>query len=300
YELGFTEPWFLNRKLSLGVDLYRHQANYESSEYNESRTGARVSLTRALGSDNLIGGVSYNVEQIGIHLTSSSLPIPTAISNEAGLHVFQRVGALLAYDTRNSVRLPNHGQRTEIDPEFDFGTRDFYKIVARSAWYFPGVFKGNVLEIGGRAGVAKSVHGEGDVPFYDRFYLGGLDSLRGFTYRHISPRDPNFIPGTTTNTMSEPIGGDSFWFGSAEYSVPIIEPENGPSLRLAAFYDVGSVGDGTFTFGGNFNDNWGVGLRLDIPHLGPLRLDYGIPIHHDRFNSSSAQFQFDVGYTRPF
>src|SRR6185369_17198188 len=167
YELGFTEPWFLNRKLSLGVDLYRHQANYESSEYNESRTGARVGLTRALGSDNLIGGVSYNVEQIGIHLTSSSLPIPTAISNEAGLHVFQRVGALLAYDTRYSVRLPNHGQRTEIDPEFDFGTRDFYKIVARSAWYFPGVFKGNVLEIGGRAGVAKSVHGEGDVPFYD-------------------------------------------------------------------------------------------------------------------------------------
>jgi outer membrane protein insertion porin family len=72
YELSFTEPWFLNRKLSLGVDLYRHQLNFESPNniYDETRTGAKVSLTRALGSDFLIGNVSYTVEDIGISLNS--------------------------------------------------------------------------------------------------------------------------------------------------------------------------------------------------------------------------------------
>jgi outer membrane protein insertion porin family len=51
---------------------------------------------------------------------------------------------------------------------------------------------------------------------------------------------------------------------------------------------------------GFYNDNWGVGVRLNIPHLGPLRLDYGIPIKSDDDNESSGRFQFSVGYIRPF
>ena len=50
----------------------------------------------------------------------------------------------------------------------------------------------------------------------------------------------------------------------------------------------------------SYSDNWGLGMRLNIPHLGPLRLDYGIPITHDNYNSGSGQFQFGVGYSRPF
>jgi len=219
--------------------------------------------------------------------------VPQAILDEVGDHVFNRFGATLAYDTRNSVKLPNHGQRTEIDPELDIGARNYYKVEATTEWYFPGILPGNVLEVGGRSGIAKGFSG-GDVPFYDRYYLGGLYSLRGFTYRNISPREPGFVG------VDEPIGGDSYWFGSAEYSVPVFDKDNGPSMRLAAFYDVGSVGDGSYSFSGNFDDNWGLGIRLDIPHLGPLRLDYGVPIHHDQYNGGGGQFQFDVGYSRPF
>jgi outer membrane protein insertion porin family len=134
----------------------------------------------------------------------------------------------------------------------------------------------------------------GDVPFYDRFYLGGLYSLRGFKYRNVSPREPGFT------AVDEPIGGDNFWFGSLEYSIPILEKESGPSLRFALFYDIGAVGVQPYSFSGNYNDDYGVGLRLDIPHLGPLRLDYGIPITHDQYNGPSGKFQFGVGYTRQF
>jgi outer membrane protein insertion porin family len=98
----------------------------------------------------------------------------------------------------------------------------------------------------------------------------------------------------------EPIGGDSYWFGSLEYSIPILEKDSGPSVRIALFTDAGAVGAGSYSFSGNFDDDYGLGLRLDIPHLGPLRLDYGIPITHDQFNGSSGKFQFGVGYTRQF
>jgi outer membrane protein insertion porin family len=294
YELEYTEPWFLNRKLALDVDIYRKQLDFESPNnlFDENRTGIRVSLTRALWSDFFIGSVSYTIENVGITLNNSnSVPVPNAIMSQVGNHIFNRFGASLAYDTRNSTQLPNHGQRTEFDPEFDVGDETYYKLALKTAWYFPGIFKGHVIEFDGRTGIAQSL-GSGDVPFYDRYYLGGAYDLRGFIYRNISPREP---------ISPEPIGGDSYWFGSVEYSIPIFERDNGgPSLRFALFMDAGSVGAQPYSFSGNFDDDWGFGFRLNIPHLGPLRLDYGIPITHDANNGTSGQFQFTVGYTRQF
>ena len=313
YEISFVEPWFLNRKLSLGIDLYRHIDNFESPNniYNETRTGAKVSLTRALGSDFLIGSVNYTLENIGIdlndpyHGTMDGFPpidpnTPNAILSQVGDHLYQRFGGSIAYDTRNSVQLPNHGQRSELTGEVSYGDTTYYKLELHSSWYWPGLFKGHVIEAGGRAGVANSLSG-GDVPFYDRYYLGGLYSLRGFKYRNIAPREPNLYSDPSGNSpFDEPIGGDSYWFGSVEYSVPIMEKDSGPSLRLALFYDIGAVSTGSYQFNGDYLDNWGFGVRLNIPRLGPLRLDYGIPITTDRFNGGGGKFQFGVGYTRDF
>jgi outer membrane protein insertion porin family len=332
YTASFVEPWFLGRKLSLGVDLYYRDLAYLSlnSEYDVIKGGGRVSLTRALWSDFLIGSVSYTLEDVNIRLNpgfygphpvtlsgqgpfggSPSGPIlgpagaggpgsfvpgnvPNAIVQETGWNLLSRVGGSLAYDTRNSVRLPDKGQRTEVDAEFVGGPlggdKEFYKLELKTGWYFKGLAKGHVLELVGRTGVAQSLQSE-DVPFYERYYLGGLYSLRGFKFHSISPREPGF---------SEPIGGDTYWFGSAEYSIPIIEQERGIGVRFAVFYDVGNVAAAPYSWGReNFDDNYGLGLRLNLP-IGPIRLDYGIPITHDQYNSGSGQFQFGVGYTREF
>ena len=319
YEISFVEPWFLDRKLSLGVDLFRHQLDFESPNniYDETRTGAKLSLTRALGSDFLIGSVHYAVEDVGITLNSGwhglqaitppgpggPIPdtpnVPQDILKETGDHLYQRIGGSLAYDTRNSSQLPNHGQRSELSGEVSAGDTTFYKVELTSAWYFPGFFKGHVLEAGGRVGVADSLQG-GDVPFYDRYYLGGMYSMRGFKYRNVAPRDPNYGNISYPNMANEPIGGDNYWFGSLEYSLPIFEKEGGVSLRFALFYDIGAVGTSPYSFQTSYNDNWGLGIRLDIPHLGPLRLDYGIPITHDQYNNGGGQFQVGVGYNREF
>lgn len=324
YVLSFVEPWFLDRKLAFGTELYYRDLNYQSlgNLYSEQRIGTRLSLTRALWSDYLIGSVNYTIEQIGIDLDSGlhgplvvpgpTLPgptpppdiyseqnVPSAILNEAGHSLVSKVGFSLAYDTRNSTLLPDAGQRTELAVDFAGGPfggeRSYYRAELKSAWYVRGFLKGHVLELAGRTGVADGLDGD-EVPFYERFYLGGLYSLRGFRYRAISPREAK----ATGGFFDEPIGGNTYWFGTAEYSIPIIQKEKTGGVRFALFYDIGNVMEGAYDYNfSNYSDNWGIGLRLNLP-IGPLRLDYGIPIHHDDFSGSSGRFQFGVGYTREF
>lgn len=332
YVLAWSEPWFLDQKLTLGTELYHRRLDYQSigNLYDEVRSGVRVSLSKALprpllldsifGPGDLIGSVYWNFENAGILFedwvhgpitvppSEPGGPIrelqppnaPLTILSEGGYSLLSKIGASLAYDTRNNVRLPNGGQRTEISTEITSsylgGQRDYYRVEAQTAWYFPGLFKGHVLEFGVRGGVVDGMDGD-TVPFYERYYLGGMYSLRGTRYRAVSPRELNPAGGFYT----EPIGGHSYWFGTAEYSLPLITSDAGAGLRFAVFYDIGSVGINPYSFNADdFTDNWGFGLRLNIPQLGPLRLDYGIPIHHDQFSNGNGKFHFGVGWQRPF
>jgi outer membrane protein insertion porin family len=321
YILGFTEPWFLGRRLRFDSEVYYRELNYFSDSFTQTQAGGKVGLTRQLPY-NFVGGVNYTLENIKIDFSDAyraqyplTGPQPILLQEE-GSRLLSRVGFSLAHDTRNSVTLPTRGHRVELNPEIvggPFGGDvDFYKLELRGAQYWNparyfdeggiwrDVFDGHVLELSGRVGVVEA-YGRGDrgntarVPLFDRFFLGGLYSLRGFDYREVGPRDELTL---------EPIGGNTYWFGSAEYSIPIIE-----RLRIAAFYDVGMVYQKSFSFeqttyldgssSGAYNDNIGFGIRLNLP-IGPLRLDYGIPITRDKFSGSGGRFQFGVGYTRDF
>jgi outer membrane protein insertion porin family len=298
YIASFVEPWFLGRKLALGVDLYYRELDYQSLNdyYDEFRGGGKVGLTRALGTDRLIGSVSYTLEEAKIKLTSDGeTNAPPTEKDEAALgwSTLSRGKVSLAYDTRGAGQLPNKGQRTEASAELVGGPlggdKNFYKLELHTGWYFKGLFPGHVLEVVGSAGVAQAIDHDTDVPFYERYYLGGLYTMRGFKYRAVSPYQQS-VTGSP-----EPIGGDTYWFGSVEYSIPIIE-----RLRIAFFYDIGDVQANPWHWDtGSYSDNYGVGIRLNLP-IGPLRLDYGIPINHDQFSGSSGRFQFGVGYTREF
>ncbi len=302
YEMSFIEPWFLNRKLEFSLDAY-HREYYNQSLndlYSLRRTGTRFGLRRAF-TDSLIGGISYTIENVGIFDVSPSAP--DTIKAEEGNRLVSKIGPSLAYDTRKyesaySGFLPVGGQQTELRNEVaggPFGAEtDYYKFELGTAWYFKGFLKGHILETGGRIGTVDNYGRSETVPFFDRFFLGGLDTLRGFRYRQVGPIEFG-------NGSDERIGGKTYWFGSAEYSIPIID-----FLRFAVFYDVGMVYPDAWSLDtkgsqtGFYNDNYGFGIRLNIPRIGPLRLDYGIPIHSDPQNESSGRFQFSVGYTREF
>jgi outer membrane protein insertion porin family len=321
YQLSFVEPWFLGRKLSFGVDLYHRQLNFLSRVYDQRQTGARLSLTRALWSDFLIGSVSYTIENIDIDFeerakqgtrlvsagpgrgqTVSTAPprVSSTLAEEEGGRLVSKLGASIAYDTRNSALLPSRGFRTELIGEFAGGPlgadTDIYKLELNHAHYFPGLFPGHIIEIVGQIGVADT-HSSGDrVPIFDRYFLGGVYSLRGYRFRDVGPKDEG----------DEPIGGRTFWFGSVEYSIPILPSATKGNLRIAAFYDIGMVYHDAYSFDeqdfrtGFYNDDWGIGIRLNIPRLGPLRLDYAFPITHDPFTGDSGRFQFGVGFTRQY
>lgn len=317
FEASFTEPWFLGKKLRLDVDFFHRDLRYLSANdlYEERITGTSFGLTRALGSDFLIGGINYTIESIGILNVPTNAP--QELREEEGTRLVSKVGLSLAYDTRNSTLLPNRGQfttfRTELAGGPLGGDSDFYKLEVRSSRYIKGFFEGHVLELGAGIGVVDRYGNSTRVPLFDRWYLGGIDSLRGYRYREVGPKDePQFLlqqppgggPGLVQRVIpsrNEPIGGGTYWVGTAEYSVPVID-----FVRFAVFYDVGMVYVDPYSFTPQnklnhlYNDNYGFGLRLNIPHLGPLRLDYGIPITSDPANRSNGRFQFSVGYSRPF
>jgi outer membrane protein insertion porin family len=309
FQLTFIEPWFLGRKLALATDLFYRELFYYSDLYDIVQGGARITLTRSLWSDFWRGTVGYAVENIGVvNMPNVQIvpgpdgqpvevdSVPPEIRAEEGYSLASKVLASLTYDTRNSVLLPNRGQQTTLRGEIAGGPlggdTDFYKLELESAHYFRGLLPGHVLELLGRIGVVDNHGFDTRVRLFDRFFLGGLYTLRGYKFRSVGPYDA---------TGDEPIGGRTFWFASAEYSIPIIE-----RLRLAAFYDIGNVYPDAYSFEtagpdyGTYTDNWGLGIRLNIPGMGPLRLDYAIPLRHDRFVSDDGRFQFSVGYTRDY
>jgi outer membrane protein insertion porin family len=310
YEITFVEPWLFDRKLALEVSLFHRDIRYYSDLYDQRETGARFELTRAVFVDAFRVGLNYTIENIGIDFGSGlkntntvilddgrfrdRTIIPPQISPsllaEEGDRLVSKVGMSLTYDTRGGGLLPSRGQRTQFNAYVAGGPlggdTDFYKLDLESSWYFRGFFSGHVLELIGKAGVVEPFGDSNRVPLFDRFFLGGAYTLRGYKYRRVGPRDE----------FGEPIGGNTYWFGSAEYSIPIIE-----RLRFAVFYDIGMVYPDAYDFNfKHYNDNWGVVIRINIPQMGPLRLDYGLPITHDPGASGSGRFQFSVGYFRPF
>jgi outer membrane protein insertion porin family len=137
------------------------------------------------------------------------------------------------------------------------------------------------------------------VPFFERWFLGGAYSLRGFKYRDVSPQERGLH-----NVGREPVGGNSYYLAYAEYSVPIIDNREsqgrGVGVRVAAFYDMGNVYYSSYQFKmDQYNADVGLGLRLNLP-IGPLRFDYGIPIHDSNGLGGGGRFNFTVGYRRDF
>ncbi|HUI07758.1 MAG TPA: outer membrane protein assembly factor BamA [Verrucomicrobiae bacterium] len=302
YELSFTEPWFLDRKLSLGFDLFDHESSYLSTEFTEQEAGGDLRLEKAL-SEFVRGSVQYSIQSINLHVDKTA---SRELQTQEGSHLRSAVQGALVYDTRDSVFLTTRGNRSEFTAELAGlgGNVELYKLNAKSTFYFP-FFNNHVFQLLGAAGVVEAfgaTKGDGktvietvvsgnvtstvaravdNVPIFDRYFLGGANTLRGFSFRKVGPKDAD----------GEPIGGNTYCNGTAEYSFPIIE-----RVRGALFFDVGEVERDAYQFSlGDLKSDAGVGIRLNLP-IGPLRLDYGYPIMTDKQTGTSGKIQFSVGY----
>jgi outer membrane protein insertion porin family len=321
YEVSFVEPYFLGQKLALGVSLFQRQVDYDSlnSQYDETFSGGTISLTKSLNrSQTFSGGLTYTLEDVHLSINSGfhtnattnlvSAPgglynyanttpanISTNIYDEHGSAFINKFGLNLSYDTRRTQKDNDRGQHTSlfVDVATPPGDTEFYKIELKTSWYYPGFRPGDIFEIDARSGVVDTYGGTTQVPIYERWFLGGLNSLRGFRYRQVGP----------TDGYGEPLGGDTYWFAGAEYSIPLAK-----IVRLAWFYDAGDVYADPYSLKLSqqqthyYNDDFGMGFRFILPIGGgmPLRFDYGIPRTHDANSGAGGKVQISVGYTRDF
>jgi outer membrane protein insertion porin family len=280
--ISFEEPFLFEKQLALGFSLFREQSDYVSTYYQELQEGGNVDLRKHLF--GLFSGVlTYQYQIIKIYNVSASAS--SIISEFAGNHDVSQVSYEIIRDTRDKLVSPTSGNRIDFITTVAGGplggTDSFYSFEFKGSQNFK-VFETQtqVLELVGRAGVIDNYGGFAVLPYYDAFFLGGPTDLRGFDYHQVSPRD----------IFGEPIGGKTYGFFDAEYSVEIVDP-----IRFAVFYDVGFVNAPAYDFNPDgYNDDFGFGLRMMVAGS-PLSLDYGIPIKGDHYNRKGGQFNFSFG-----
>ena len=282
--LSFEEPWLFQKALALGFSVFRSSSDYNSSFYSQVETGAEVYLRKRLF-ELVEGRLAYTYKIVDIKDVSSSAS--SIIQSLAGNNALSEVSFQLLRDTRDKIINTTAGNRIEINTAFAGGPlggskiNNYYSVEVRGSQFFP-VFETQtqVLALIGRGGVIQNFGKSPDVPYYSKFYLGGPTTLRGYEFRDVAPRD----------SFNEPIGGKTYGFFSAEYSLDIVSP-----IRAAVFYDAGFVNKNAYDFNPrDYADNFGFGLRLFVAGA-PLSLDFGIPIKGPKDAKKGNQFNFSFG-----
>ena len=310
FVVALTEPWFLGQKLSVGVEGYYHNANFLSAVYNQSNLGAafqaRKQLWRALSART-----EYRIEQIRIYNVGNTNQnnyfffngyndgyngnenVGPVIENSAGTYTKSGFTGSLVWDTRDSLFLTRKGELVELTGFIAGGplggTVQDYGLSLEASKYFSLPFdliflvKGQVAVVNGWGNNKASVDGGygNGVPIFDRLYLGGANNMRGFNFREVGPVDQ----------YANPIGGNSLAYLTCELTFPIVSRVRGAVFTDAGFVNV-QPNDFTTT---NVNADIGIGLRLDLP-IGPIRVDYGIPVIYDAWNGPPGKFNFNIGY----
>jgi outer membrane protein insertion porin family len=283
-EIEFKEPWFLEQRLSLGYNLFYHNATYLSTYYNEQNFGGSVSLAKGFG-PFWSGSVAYTLQDFDLYdFAGNSSP---QLLMEQGFRTDSSITLGMTYDRRDSVLLTHRGLHADFSAEFAggplWGQTNIYKFQADAQKYIPLPYD-MILTIAGATGVADYFGNSTEVPLFDRFFLGGSRSIRGFGNRDIGPIDDN----------NEPLGGDTMAYTNLELTFPIMD-----RVRGAVWNDMGFLDARSFHYTDAIQEGdaaAGVGLRLNLP-IGPLRLDYGIPYKDQGWNhNNTGKFSFDVGY----
>ena len=278
YRLSFTEPWLFDTPLSAGIDLYmRTRRQLRFSRYQVNRTGVALPFSYPL-SDYLRAYFTYRYEEVEI------LNVPTSATNflkrQEGATVTSSTLFSLVRDSRDSWTRPTRGSRNKISYEIAgsaLGGDNYYqRLMLDSGWHFP-LFWRVVFSLRGRCDYEFSYAGR-DLPLQELLTAGGAQTVRGFQYSSLGPREDGQV-----------VGGNKRIIFNYELNFPLVDP-----LAGVIFYDMGNA----FAEGENYQMNnlrtsAGVGLRFFTP-VGPIRLDWGYKL--DRKATESAyEWHFAMG-----
>ncbi len=268
--LDYVDPHFLDSNFMFTVNGFLTESLYADTQGFDSRTlGAAVTWGHLLF-EQVYGTAGYLLERVKIYDLTTDAPaiiIQQGLEN-GGESVTSSVTGTLTRDTRDNFNEPTRGNRTSLTATYAGGflgfDNNFYKFSADSSQYWPiwwkfvGHVRGSVL-------YAESFGDTPALPAQERYYLGSINSIRGFRNFTISPKDAN---GGLT-------GGNKAWFTNTEVLFPLYEQLR---LRGLVFFDIGNNLAEDSTFGDLFTKRLyrsaGIGMRFMSP-LGAIRVEWG-------------------------
>jgi outer membrane protein insertion porin family len=287
YAVTFEEPYLFDMPVAFGLSGYYYNRIY--TEYTEQRLGGRVSLGYQFTHD-LTGTIAYGGAKVNItDPVDAALPDLAAVTGrDLSMHDFQFT---LTHDKRDNRFMATQGHLIEASFEHILGSYEYSRLGIDMRKYFPLSHRPDgsgcqVLALSSRAGWTGS-----NTPIYDRYYAGGYSTIRGFSFRGVSPME---IGPTTGDSIA--VGGDFEVLASAEYMFPITADD---MLRGVVFCDTGAVQPSIDHWTDKYRVAPGFGLRIAIPAMGPapIALDFAFPVCWQAGDSKEV-FSFFMGFTR--
>lgn len=285
--VDFTEPWLFGKKLLYGLSLFRRDRDFKGSDFSEDRQGIATRLAKPLF-EYVRGELKYTFENVEVNNVSDNASI--FLQAQEGERDVGKLAVTLTRDVRNSVFFATRGSRNRLVLEVAGvgGDTEYLRGIYSLDKYF-GLWMDHVLITSFRVGAMEEYGDSEDVPIFDRFFLGGPWSVRGFENRDLGPHDD----------FREPLGGKFMYYGTLEYVIPLAE-----KFQFATFCDIGRLYQSIDSFEDSdleidqtngLNGSVGVGIRVQLP-IGPIRFDYAWPVITDDFHEgANAQFSFDLG-----
>lgn len=279
FNLSYTDPRLRDSKLSWGADLYNMTREYD--DYDKESTGGALRLGYPVWERwKAFGAYSYEDTEL-----SEVSPFASSyILRSLDIHVTSAVKLALVRDTRDRITSPSKGSQNQISVKYAGGSlsgdSQFTKVEASSGWFFPLPME-TVFHLKGTAGQIWE-NETNKLPVYERFYLGGMNSIRGFEYGKASPIDP---------LSGDRIGGDKMWYSNIEYIFPLIKEAG---LKGVVFFDIGKnmAEDVEWTIE-DYDTATGLELRWLSP-MGPLRLVWGYNLDAQDDEDTSV-WDFSIG-----
>ncbi len=300
YTVSWSTPWIYDKPTSLGVDLFntrRYRSfSTENQAYTEKRLGGRIKVGPRFNDDIYQLSFGYSFENIDIYdIDPLFVCQPGQDPSKCiakGKTNMSTLSADFAIDTRDNIWDPTRGWRNSIGLALAGGPiggdLDLWYLNARS------IFNHTVWNVGGNYPIVfvlsnkfGSVQAYGrttEVPPYEKFFLGGADTIRG--YERAGEIGPEY-------------GGDMYYVMNAELRFPLAREGRRNMAQLAFFFDLGNswnkFDDLDFSLGPNknqFKAGVGVGLRFTTPSL-PIRLDWGYGLNH-KSGEDRSHFYFNI------
>lgn len=279
FNLSLTDPHIFDSDVSAGIDLFNRRSDFFS--FDTRSRGGGVRLGKNL-SETDWAGLFYRYSKVRV--SDVVTPTPT-LKNET--QNTSRIGATFINDSRDNFLNPTQGWRHVIRLEFAgnfLGGADFYKTGYEITYYRKLVGK----LVGALHSAIKFAEGYNDqeLPSFERYFMGGANSLRGFTIREVGP----------LTTVRNPLGGEQSLLFNVELQYPLTK-----TFRLFGFYDRGNVygsGDNIDSTDTTINlskmrESVGGGIRFFSP-FGPISLSYGFKLDQGP-GESAGEFHFSAG-----